>query len=59
MVINAIEMKLLMVKAVAQCVKIKSNQKFSPITNLCMNYGLQMKAMSAIEIMSRQIGKTG
>ena len=27
--------------------------------NLCMNYGLQMKAMSAIEFMSRQIGKTG
>ena len=59
MVINAIEMKLLMVKTVAQCVKIKINQKFSPTTNLCMNYGLQMKAMSAIEIMSRQIGKTG
>ena len=59
MVINAIEMKLLMVKTVAQCVKIIINQKFSPTTNLCMNYGLQMKAMSAIEIMSRQIGKTG
>ena len=59
MVINAIEMKLLMVKTVAQCVKIKINQKFSPTTNLCMNYGLQMKAMSAIENMSRQIGKTG
>ena len=27
----------------------------SPTTNLCMNYGLQMKAMSAIENMSRQI----
>ena len=59
MVISAIEMKLLMVETVAQCVKIKSNQKFFPITNLCMNYGLQMKAMSAIEIMSSQIGKTG
>ena len=59
MVINAIEMKLLMVKTVAQCVKIKTNQKFSPTTNLCMNYGRQMKALSAIEIMSRQIGKTG
>ena len=43
MVINAIEMTLLMVKT----------------TNLGMNYGLQMKAMSAIENMSRQIGKTG
>ena len=59
MVINAIEMKLLKVKAVAQCVKIKMNQKFSPTTNMWMNYGLQMKAMSANEIMSRQIGKTG
>ena len=59
MVINAIEMKLLMVKTVAQSVKIKTNRKFSPTTNLCMNYGLQIKAMSAIEIMSRQIGKTG
>ena len=59
MVINAIEMKLLMVKTVAQCVKIKINQKLSPTSNLCMNYGLQMKVMSAIEIMSRQIGKTG
>ena len=45
MVINAIEMKLLMIKKFAQCVKIKTNQKFSPKTNLCMNYGLQMKAM--------------
>ena len=59
MVINAIEMKLLMVKTVAQCVKIKSSRKFSPTTNLCMNYGLQMKAIAAIEIMSREIGKTG
>ena len=59
MVINAIEMKLLMVKTVAQCVKMKSNQKFSSTTNLCMNYRLQMKAMSAIEIMSRQIGNSG
>ena len=55
MVINAIQME----KTVAQCEKIKINQKFSPTTNLCMDYGLQMKAMSAIEIMSRQIGKTG
>ena len=52
-------MKLLMVKTVAQCLEIKISQKFSPTTNLCMNYGLQMKAMSAIENMSRQIGKTG
>ena len=59
MVINSIEMRLLMVKTVAQCVKIKLNQKFSSTTNLCMNYGLQMKAMSSIEIRSRQIGKTG
>ena len=59
MAINAIGLKLLMVKTVAQCVKIIRNQKFSPTTNLCMNYGLQMKAMSAIENMSRQIGKTG
>ena len=59
MAINAIGLKLLMVKTVAQCVKIIINQKFSPTTNLCMNYGLQMKAMSAIENMSRQIGKTG
>lgn len=59
MAINAIGLKLLMVKTVAQCVKIKINQKFSPTTNLCMNYGLQMKAMSAIENMSRQIGKSG
>ena len=58
MAINAIGSKLLMVRTVAQCVKIKINQKFSPTTNLCMNYGLQMKAMSAIENMSRQIGKT-
>ena len=36
MVINAIEMKLLMVKTVAQCVKLKTNQKFSPTTNLCI-----------------------
>ena len=59
MAINAIGSKLLMIRTVAQCVKIKINQKFSPTTNLCMNYGLQMKAMSAIENMSRQIGKTG
>ena len=59
MAINAIGLKVLMVKTVAECVKIKMNQKFSPTTNLCMNYGLQMKAMSAIENMSRQIGKTG
>ena len=59
MAINAIGLKVLMVKTVAQCVKIKINQKFSPTTNLFMNYGLQMKAMSAIENMSRQIGKTG
>ena len=50
MVINAIELKLLMVKTVAQCLKIKINQKFSPTTNSCTNYGLQMTAMSAIEI---------
>lgn len=59
MAINAIGLKVLMVKTVAQCVKIKINQKFSPTTNLFMNYGLQMKAMSAIENMSRQIGKSG
>ena len=59
MVINAIEMTLLMVSTVSQSVKIKINQKFSQTTNLCMNYGLHMKAMSAIEIMSRQIVKTG
>ena len=58
MAINAIGLKVLMVKTVAQCVKIEINQKFSPTTNLFMNYGLQMKAMSAIENMSRQIGKT-
>ena len=43
-----------LVKTVEQCVKIKINQTFSPTTNSCMNYGLQMKAMSVIEIMSRQ-----
>lgn len=59
MAINAIGLKVLMVKTVAQCVKIEINQKFSPTTNLFMNYGLQMKAMSAIENMSRQIGKSG
>ena len=59
MVINAIEMNFLMVETVAQCVKIKTNRKSSPTTNLCMNYGLQMKVMSAIEIMCRHIGKTG
>ena len=59
MAINAIGLKILMIKTVAQCVKIEINQKFSPTTNLCMNYGLQMKAMSAIENMSRQIGKSG
>ena len=59
MVINAIEMKLLMVKTVAQCVKIKINQKLSPTSNLCVNYVLQMKAMSSMEIMRRQIGNTG
>ena len=47
-----------MVKTVAHCVKIKINEKFAPTTNLCMNYGLQMKTMSATEIMSRQIAKT-
>ena len=52
-------MTLLIVRTVAQCVKIKINQKFFPTTNLRMNYELQMKAMSAIEIMSRQIVKTG
>ena len=56
---KAIGLKLLMVKTVAQCVKIIINQKFSPTTNFCMNYGLQMKAMSAIVNMSRQIDKTG
>ena len=59
MAVNAVGLKLLMVKTVAQCVKIIINQKISPSTNLFMNYGLQMKAMSAIENMSRQIGKTG
>ena len=59
MVINAIGLKLLMVETVVQCVKIKMNWKFSPEAILCMNYGLQMKAIQAIEIMSRQIGKTG
>ena len=59
MVINAIEIKFSMVKTVAQCVKIKINQKITPTANLCMNYGLQMRAMSAIEIRSRQIGKIG
>ena len=59
MAINAVGLKLLMVKTVAQCVKIIINQKISPSTNLCMNYGLQMKAISAIENMSRQLGKTG
>ena len=59
MVINTIDMKLLMVKTVAQSVKIKINQKYSPTTNFCMTYGLQMKAMSAIAIMSRQIDKNG
>ena len=56
MVINAIGLKPLMVKTVAHCVKIKVSQKFFPTTTLCMNYWLQMNAMSAIEIMSRQIG---
>ena len=32
MVINAIGLKLLMVKTVAQCLKIEINQKFSPTT---------------------------
>ena len=59
MVINPIGLNHLMVKTVAQCVKIKINQKSSPTTNLCMNYWSQMKAMSAIKITSRQIGKTG
>ena len=59
MVINAIGLKLLMVETVAQSVKIKIKQKRSPTTTFCMNYGLQMQAMSAIEIMSRQIGKIG
>ena len=52
MVINAIEMKLKMVKTVAQCVKIKINRKHFQ-TNLCMNYWPQIKAISTIEIMSR------
>ena len=47
-------MKLLMVKTVAHCAKIKINEKFAPTTNV-----LHQKAMSAIEIMSRQIAKTG
>ena len=59
MVINAIELTLLMVKPVAQCVNIKINLKFFPTANLCMNYGLQMKATSAIEIMSIQLVETG
>ena len=59
MVINAIEMKVSMVKTVTHCVKIKISQKFTPTANWCVNYGLQMRAMSAIEIRSRQIGKTG
>ena len=59
MVINAIEMKLFMFKTVSKGVKIKIHQKFTPTTNLCVNYGLQMKVKSAIEIMSRQKGKTG
>ena len=37
MVINAIGMRLSMVKTIAPCVKSKINQKSSPTTNLCMN----------------------
>ena len=50
---------LLVVKTVPQRVKIKIYQTLFPTSNLFMNYGLQMKAMSVIEIMSRQIGKIG
>ena len=59
MVINAIEIKLLMVKTVAKCVKTKINQIFPPTTILCMSYEVYMMAMSAIEIRSRQNDKTG
>ena len=59
MVISAIEIKLLAVQTVAQYVSLKVKLSILPKISLCMNYGLQMKAMSAIEIRSRQIGKTG
>ena len=39
MVINAIEIKILMVRTVAQCVKTKINQIFPQTTNLCVSYG--------------------
>ena len=55
---NAIEMKLFMVKTVAQCAEIKIYQKFSPNNQYVCELGAANEGHESQKSMSRQIGKT-